>query len=149
MSEPKTTLEDLKQIEQSKKKRVLAKALSKIKDNARAILEAKEGCSAILRTLKINDKESKQIIDWVNSLVELSDADKEKISENAKSIIKSLEDDTEKSASKAIDNWYTTYPQYFNLGSPTTSSTNALFVGGSMSTTSMAMSCTANGFEVK
>lgn len=88
MEEKTTLLEDLKKLEATKKKQVLAAVLNKIKDDALEVLKLKERYKLFMDQLGVSEKESKQIIDWINSLVSLTDSDKESLK---KSVISELE----------------------------------------------------------
>lgn len=88
--ENKSVLDDLKKIEEQKKKKLLIKSLNKLKEKAREVMTIKEETNAILNNLWLSTKEQKQIIDWINSLddVQLSDDDRKEIAEEMKEEMK-------------------------------------------------------------
>lgn len=83
-------LDDLKKIEEQKKKKLLVKSLNKLKEKAKEVLTLKEETNVILNSLWLSTKEQKQIIDWINSLddVQLSDNDKKEIADEIKEDMK-------------------------------------------------------------
>ena len=88
--ENKSVLDDLKKIEEQKKKNLLIKSLNKLKEKAREVMTIKEETNAILNNLWLSTKEQKQIIDWINSLddVQLSNDDRKEIADEMKEEMK-------------------------------------------------------------
>lgn len=96
-------LDDLKKIDEQVKQKTLARMLTSLKEKAKEIHEIKYYTNKLLSELWINDKDSKAIIDWINSLndVQLSDEQKKQIDKDIKSEIK---DEKVKVEKKYIDN---------------------------------------------
>lgn len=99
MSDKETsTLDSLKRLEEQKKKQVLAKILSKAKENAKEILSLKERYHIYMEELGISKKEAKAIIDWINSLpdVQLTKEDKESLRDEVREELSEKKKDVEK-----------------------------------------------------
>ena len=105
----KTPLEQLKAIEKRQKEILLNKSLKRIKELARLVLEAKERVDHIMGILWLDAKDSKGIIDWVNSLpdVQLTDDDKKDLLEEEKEKMRSKKKEIEKEDKDAVLNWCT------------------------------------------
>lgn len=99
--EETTAFDHLKKIEEVKKKQLMAKILTKIKELAKDIQENKELCNLYLDEISTDEKEKKQIIDWINNLsdvkpddermAELRDKAKGKFKEDKKTIEREVE----------------------------------------------------------
>lgn len=63
-----STFEKMKGIEEKKNKAQILRILTALKDNARMVQENKEMCNLYLEEVCKDEKEKKQIIDWINSL---------------------------------------------------------------------------------
>jgi len=98
--EEKTPLGSLKELEEVKKKRLLAKLLTSLKEDSKEVMRLKKSCELSLELAGIDKKESKSIIDWINSLVELTEEDvkdikmdlKNEQEENKREIEKKIEE---------------------------------------------------------
>ena len=79
-------LDEVKNLEKVIKAKTLQRVVKKMKESARKVLELKEETHALLDTLKVSEKDSKRLIDFVNTLEEvtLSEMDKKGIKEDAK-----------------------------------------------------------------
>src|SRR3990167_1105823 len=84
----KTLLDDLKKMEEAKKKRILAKILNQIKEDAEEIIRLKLSYDIYMEELGVSQKEAKSIIDWINSLIKISDNDKEELKEEIRDELK-------------------------------------------------------------
>lgn len=84
----KTTLEQFKQIEAKKKEVLLKRSLKHLKECAEQVLRWKATMNEYLLQLDINTKDQKAIVDWINSLIELSKDDLEGIKDEVKDSLK-------------------------------------------------------------
>jgi predicted nuclease with TOPRIM domain len=121
MTNDKPVLDELKQLEERKRKIQLAKSLNKIKDMAKEILENKYMTDKIMEQLGVDSKEAKAIIDWINNLpgVKLDDEDKKKLDDEIKKDLKERFQEAEKEVEK---HWFPAYPNVntMNLSGTTT-----------------------------
>lgn len=102
MAEEKTSLlDDLKKLEATKKKQVLAAVLNKIKDDALEVVKLKERYKIFMEQLGVSEKEAKQIIDWINSLVELTNDDREQLKKDVARDLESKRKSVEKKIEEA------------------------------------------------
>ena len=100
MDKEKTLFENLKDLEERKKKWVMGKILTRIKKDAQEVLKLKEKFDFLMEELKIDKKEAKQIIDWINSLVQLTESEKENLKKEAKNLIEDEQKEVEKKIKK-------------------------------------------------
>jgi len=104
MSEKKEPdiLDEVKKIEKITKAQLLRKAVRKIKNYAREILELKEKTLIELEEIDIAKGEIKKVIDFVNSLpdVQLTENDKKELRDEVKKSVKEERSDVEKEVEK-------------------------------------------------
>jgi len=81
---PKDVLDTIKEAEKKTKARVLLKSLTEIKGMTRSILELKEKTIIMLEEIGMSEEDIKRVIDFVNSVVILSESDKKDIRDNIK-----------------------------------------------------------------
>lgn len=116
-------LDEIKKVEQTVRRRALARAIGDMKDKAKKILELKEETVAMLEALGISDVDSKRVIDFLNSCpdVQLTENDKKSIRERANDNAKKQKQEVVKKINDApitYDNL--TYPAYtYTTGSST------------------------------
>lgn len=104
MSEKKQPdiLDEVRKIEKITKAQLLRKAVKKIKEYAREIVELKEKTLIELEEIGIAESEIKKVIDFVNSLpdVQLTDNDKKELRDEVKKSVKEERSDVEKEVEK-------------------------------------------------
>ena len=88
-------LDDVKKIEKFKKAQLLAEAIQEIKDYAKNILILKEKTNYLLEEIGISAEDSKKVIDYVNSLVKLTEKDKKDIRQQAQDTKQEKEEEVE------------------------------------------------------
>jgi len=99
-------LDEIKKVEKITKAQLLRKAIKKIKDYAREIVELKEKTQIELEEIGIKDEDIKRVIDFVNSLpdVQLTENDKKDLRDSVKKSVQSEKKDVEKEIEdKGID----------------------------------------------
>lgn len=77
-------LDQFKKAEKMIKTNLLLKSIGNLKKLAREVLEIKEETRIMLSEIGISEEDSKRVIDFINSLVELSEADKKEIRDEVK-----------------------------------------------------------------
>ena len=94
----KTAFENFKKIEETKKKQLMSKILTLVKNMSKEIQENKELCNMYLEEISIEEKEKKRIIDWINNLPDVQpDEDRKKeLKEQVKSQLKSKKSEIER-----------------------------------------------------
>ena len=119
MSEKKELdiLDEVKKVEKITKAQLLRKAIKKIKDYAREIVELKEKTEIELEEIGIKSEDIKRVIDFVNSLpdVQLTDNDKKELRNQVKKSVQSERKGVEKEIEdKGIDLMKFTSPSLSN-----------------------------------
>lgn len=109
-----TVLDQVKQIEKRNKARLLIKTLTQLKKFARDIYIMKEKTNLLLDNIGVSEKDSKAIIDFINSLpeVQLSEENKKDLKEDIKEEIVDKRKEIEREVEKDP------MLQYMNLSSP-------------------------------
>ena len=93
-------LDNIKKLEEYKKNQTLVKIVQEVKSYAKEILILKEKTILLLNESDIPEKESKRIIDYINSIVKLTETDKEKIKDSVKAIFEEEEKEVAMAISK-------------------------------------------------
>jgi len=149
--EKKTILDDLKKIEETKKKRVLAKILKTIKDDAKEVLITKYTYGLYMEELGIDKKEAKSIIDWINTLVEITPEDEKELKELVRSEIRDAGKQVEKKIEEAP--YQNMFANTLTCDSLSGDSFIGAAIGGSTTTAGTAwkndITCSNGEFEVK
>ncbi|MBW2968552.1 hypothetical protein KY314_00330 [Candidatus Woesearchaeota archaeon] len=106
--EKKDVLEEIKKLEELKRKAILLQLISNVKKYAKEILVLKKTCEVILTEADIEEKDIKRIIDFLNNLpdVQLSKEDikeiREKIKKDIKEKKKKITEKTEKKIEEGV-----------------------------------------------
>ena len=84
--EKKDILDDVKDLERKKKKLLLLKAITQLKDLCKDVKLIKKECEIILKEINVSDDDIKRIIDFVNSLpdTEVTEDDVKEIKDKVK-----------------------------------------------------------------
>ena len=108
---PTDVLDEIKKVEQTVRRRALAKSIGDMKDKAKKILELKEETVAMLEALGISDVDSKRVIDFLNSCpdVQLTENDKKSIRERANDNAKKQKQEVVKKINDAPITYYPAY----------------------------------------
>lgn len=129
--QPKSTFDQIKKIEELKKKQLIAKILTTIRELSKQVLENKELCVLYLQEIENDETEQKRIIDWINNLPDVAlDEDKkkelkDKVKQNLKERKKEVQEKIEKEPEKyyAFLNPNPTISSYYTMD---TNNTNSL-----------------------
>ena len=127
-------LDDVKDYDRKVRTKIVYKKLDTLKEWAKTIVELKEKTEMMLQELKVEDADIKRLIDYVNSQVELTLEDKEKLRKEVKSSIESAK--KEKDVTNVQPSSYTTM-DYFPVNG--TSNYTLTTTAGSVNTTSTNM----------
>uniref|UniRef100_A0A6M3LQU2 Uncharacterized protein n=1 Tax=viral metagenome TaxID=1070528 RepID=A0A6M3LQU2_9ZZZZ len=144
MNEEKTLLDDLKKLEETKRKKLLAKILNQIKEDAQEILHLKLSFDIYMEELGVDKKEAKSIIDWINSLVKVTDKDEKDLREEIRTELK----EEKKKVDKKIEDSPYIYPYNTTLAD---CGSNATWIGGTTTLTSAGNTntvCYSNSGEI-
>ena len=127
---PSSLLDDMKKLEEAKKKRVLAKILTTIKQDAENILRLKVAFDMYMEELGVEKKEAKRIIDWINSLIKVSEKEKEELRETVRNELKEEKEEAEKKISDDPSKYLTALTTAVSDGSLTNATlSNKAYVG--------------------
>src|SRR5258705_327290 len=74
-------LDQVRRFEKFRKAQVLVESIEEIKELAKDVLEAKERTNVLLEEIGLSAEDAKRVIDYVNSIVKLTTADKKRIRE--------------------------------------------------------------------
>lgn len=113
-NENHTNLDNLKKMNENIQKKTLSKLLINLKKKAKEIYKLKYFTNSLLNECWISEKESKAIIDWINSLwdIQLNEDDKKEIKEEVKQEIKETKKKVEKKFEESyIENFWNWYWQ--------------------------------------
>lgn len=91
MTSNSDNLLNIKKLEEYKKNQTLVKLVEEVKSYAKEILILKEKTIILLKEFNISENESKRIIDYINSIVKLTETDREKIKDSVSIIIENKE----------------------------------------------------------
>ena len=129
-----TSFEKMKKIEEAKKKRTMARLLTKVKELATEIQESKLLCQLYLEQVSNDGKECKQMIDWINELPDVKpDEDvikelKQKAKDEAKEEKKKIEEKIKQDPDKWMKDmnlaYYSDGVAYCNTASNTSLTAN-------------------------
>ena len=122
------TLDQLKKLEEAKKRQLMAKILTRVKKMSKEIIRAKEMCNFFLEQLSLEEKERKSVIDWINSLsdVQLDTNELKSLKEEVKSELSKGKKEAEDKINADTERWL--YPQTF----PANKTANQTWTTGSM-----------------
>ena len=141
-----TVLEQVKKIEKIKKAQVLAATMREIKEMAKSVLLLKEETNLIMEEIGISTADAKKVVDYVNSLVELTESDKkdlkEKVKERHQEKEQKVEEEMEKRPASDIYTMYASAaasPQSWDNAVMSATSTTADWTGD-MSDSALKMS---------
>lgn len=140
-----STFEKMKGIEEKKNKAQILRILTALKDNARMVQENKEMCNLYLEEVCKDEKEKKQIIDWINSLddVKLSEDRTKDLREQVKENIKKEKAKIDRQFDETPELIYSNY----TAGTGAISSRTGL-LSGTTCTNNTAAVCTVGGYSL-
>lgn len=96
----KSVLDQVKKLERFKKAQILAETIEGIKIQAKEVLLIKEETKLLLEEIGISEKDIKAVIDYVNSIVKLTKADKDELREKVRETKKKREEEVAKKMKK-------------------------------------------------
>jgi hypothetical protein len=126
-----SALDQMKDVEEKKKKYRLLKVVSMLKTAAKNVQEWKEICNVYLNDISEDEKEKKQIIDWINSLddVQITDDRKQQIKNDEMKKINTEKKKVDEQLEQKPDSWMINASStnginnHVTLGTATTSAT--------------------------
>lgn len=109
-------LDEVKRLEKIRKARLLSSALVELRKKAKQILILKRETNSLLKEIGLCKSDRKKIVDYINSTIKLTPADKSKIRNES---VETKEDFVKEIEKKIKDSPITDQFSYYSLGNTT------------------------------